>query len=775
MRHITYVDPGVMSYDESLAANIAGLQHGPLPTPNPNDRIGLYLGNLAGIVKKNVLPKTPLSRVEKYLAYICGVYNEYPYAPQNEIELYLAAIAGVYNENLPEPQTRLGYLLKIIADNGEDYIVSSQWGEVITVYNTIGRKFDGFRLFGRSAQKTYSGSNILNRHFLSTHSVSSGLRAIYIDALSLVSFDGVFDSDYNHVRPYVYIALKNLEVGCIYRAITDNSKIECSIRTVTSNENGTNNPQITVTQEVISKGVCVLFLLNTTTFKVGDKAHEAAHVMLYKVAGSETLTIEPYTGEKSSPNPDYPQDIVSVGESVNLLDGMMWYPGFIEDTPGSIPDIVSDSSNPKAVYSDPIPLVAETTYSFVIDKTHSSNYSLKTFSSSGVLISNDKKDTAFVPVQNEDYCRIQYLDVAAADLTNDRFHIEDTTIIVQESGGNLFNIEDAEIIKIPGVTIVKDESGFLINGILESSNKYHVFYSENIKLVNGRYYIPGYDNSPIGHSDVVITYHDGSTKAVQSGAILMDDSVKKSTIQIRFILKCENGLVTYNDFHLSFQIFREATPYPPNVYKGIKLLNYPTLNGLPGIKIIDSLLPYYTPNYTDKNGVNWYCDEIDFARGVYIARLDRKRITLHKNIHSQYYNGYRYVTYQTEQDFSNALLESESIMLSSKFKYNINAGLANAKDNQPGIRINRDYNMAVAELCDTPIDEAPTTIETEIIYAITPIETPLSPEIIAKFQEFMMYGEVTQVYNDADAMMELKYRVKNISKYRMQRRSSSRE
>lgn len=772
MSRITYVDPGVMSYDESLAANIAGLQHGPLPTPNPTDRIGLYLGNLAGVVGQNALPKTPLSRVEKYLAYICGVYNEYPYAPQNEIELYLAAIAGVYNGNLSEPQTRLGYLLKIIADNGEDYTLSSQWGEVITAYNTIERRFDGFRLFGKSRQRMYTGSNIFPEIiFDNIFTTNMGLRACITRDLCLAAFDGVYNVDYSGTRAVVFIDNVKFENGALYRCASDNPKLEPQfvLHYIDSSVKYVNG--FVMSEEINT--IQFRVILNIVNFKTGDEVHESGHIIITK--NRADLTMEPYTGEKPSPNPDYPQDIVSVGESENLLDGVMWYPGFIEDTPGSIPDIVSDSSNPKAVYSDPIPLVTGKTYSFKTGKTHSSNYSLKTFSSSGVLISNDKEANSFVPAQNEDYCRIQYLDVAAADLTNDRFYVENTNITVQESGGNLFNIEDAAITKIPGVTIVKDESGFLINGILESPNTYHVFYSGNIKLVNGRYYISGYDNSPIGHTDAIITYHDGSTKTVQSGAILIDDSVKKSTIQIRFILVCKNGLVTYNDFHLSFQIFREATPYPPNVYKDIKSLNYPTLNGLLGIKIIDSLLPYYTPNYTDKNGVNWYCDEIDFARGVYIARLDRKRITLHKNVHSQYYNGYRYVTYPTEQDFSNALLETESIMLSSKFKYNINAGSANTKDNQPGIRINRDYNMAVAELYDTPIDEAPTTIETEIIYAITPIETPLSPEIIAKFQEFMMYGEVTQVYNDADAMMELKYRVKNVSKYRMQRRSSSRE
>ena len=42
-----------------------------------------------------------------------------------------------------------------------------------------------------------------------------------------------------------------------------------------------------------------------------------------------------------------------------------------------------------------------------------------------------------------------------------------------------------------------------------------------------------------------------------------------------------------------------------------------TPNGLPGIKVTSG------GNYTDSNGQQWVCDEIDFARGVYIQRAKR--------------------------------------------------------------------------------------------------------------------------------------------------------
>lgn len=47
-------------------------------------------------------------------------------------------------------------------------------------------------------------------------------------------------------------------------------------------------------------------------------------------------------------------------------------------------------------------------------------------------------------------------------------------------------------------------------------------------------------------------------------------------------------------------------------------LTIPVPNGLPGIPVSNG------GNYTDKNGQQWICDEIDFARGVYVQRVLHK-------------------------------------------------------------------------------------------------------------------------------------------------------
>jgi hypothetical protein len=57
-----------------------------------------------------------------------------------------------------------------------------------------------------------------------------------------------------------------------------------------------------------------------------------------------------------------------------------------------------------------------------------------------------------------------------------------------------------------------------------------------------------------------------------------------------------------------------VTEYEP--YKG-QTLTISTVTPLPGIPVTSG------GNYTDADGQQWICDEVDFARGVYVQRVGR--------------------------------------------------------------------------------------------------------------------------------------------------------
>lgn len=73
------------------------------------------------------------------------------------------------------------------------------------------------------------------------------------------------------------------------------------------------------------------------------------------------------------------------------------------------------------------------------------------------------------------------------------------------------------------------------------------------------------------------------------------------------------------DFKTSIQleIGTEATVYEP--YRE-QLLTLPTPNGLPGIPVPSG------GNYTDQNGQQWVCDEVDLERGVKVQRTNRLKL-----------------------------------------------------------------------------------------------------------------------------------------------------
>ncbi|MBR4971921.1 MAG: hypothetical protein IKY59_03015 [Oscillospiraceae bacterium] len=65
--------------------------------------------------------------------------------------------------------------------------------------------------------------------------------------------------------------------------------------------------------------------------------------------------------------------------------------------------------------------------------------------------------------------------------------------------------------------------------------------------------------------------------------------------------------------NLQLEVGSVATEYEP--YKSNQTLTANTPNGLPGIPVSEG------GNYTDANGQQWICDELDFARGKYVQRI----------------------------------------------------------------------------------------------------------------------------------------------------------
>ena len=175
-----------------------------------------------------------------------------------------------------------------------------------------------------------------------------------------------------------------------------------------------------------------------------------------------------------------------------------------------------------------------------------------------------------------------------------------------------------------------------------------------------------------------------------------------------------------------------------------------TPNGLPGIPVTSG------GNYTDANGQQWICDEIDFARGVYVQRVYNKKFTNTdgmRRIESGF--GYRF-TYATP-GLIPSNTTSGAYSLCNRLAL-VGQGATYSTKNSYTVT-NTEILMALtgSETLDELADYlAENPIEVQCLLA-TPIETPLSEEELVAYAALHTYKDNTTVSNDAGAWMNLEY------------------
>lgn len=167
---------------------------------------------------------------------------------------------------------------------------------------------------------------------------------------------------------------------------------------------------------------------------------------------------------------------------------------------------------------------------------------------------------------------------------------------------------------------------------------------------------------------------------------------------------------------------------------------------LPGIPVTSG------GNYTDSDGQQWICDEVDLERGVYVQRvkvleLDGVNIAPYAATQD---NGQPYVALYPKDIFNS------SVVLSTRYSHpGVNWSNENGKIYCIGASIiindSRFVNTGTAVGCLA--EDAPT-----IMYRLSiPIETPLSETEIAAYRALHSNYPNTTVLNDAGAHMVVKY------------------
>ena len=182
-----------------------------------------------------------------------------------------------------------------------------------------------------------------------------------------------------------------------------------------------------------------------------------------------------------------------------------------------------------------------------------------------------------------------------------------------------------------------------------------------------------------------------------------------------------------------------------------------TPNGLPGIPVSSG------GNYTDANGQQWICDEIDFSRGVYVQRIGK--LKNHTNLVKTYSNkvGTRIGVLSEDAVYTQSVTKGSVLCdclptVIGDTQYNSDVTAIVAANNSILITVEGvlTHNALTEWMVNNPLT---------VYYVLaTPITKPLSGEEIAAYASLHTYRDNTTISNDAGACMQIEY-VMDAKKY----------
>lgn len=183
-------------------------------------------------------------------------------------------------------------------------------------------------------------------------------------------------------------------------------------------------------------------------------------------------------------------------------------------------------------------------------------------------------------------------------------------------------------------------------------------------------------------------------------------------------------------------------------------LTLPTPNGLPGIPVPSG------GNYTDPQGQQWVCDEVDFARGVRVQRVRIKALSpdiawSHRKTNSGN-NNFQIRIYNTDVAFRGKPCFCNILRYTGPGWDDIPQNLPKIYAYDEEITISFPPNSEYSSL--DAFKQLLTNVKSVIYYALaTPIETPLTPAELAAYKALTTYAPDTVVQATDGAGLKLDY------------------
>ena len=181
-----------------------------------------------------------------------------------------------------------------------------------------------------------------------------------------------------------------------------------------------------------------------------------------------------------------------------------------------------------------------------------------------------------------------------------------------------------------------------------------------------------------------------------------------------------------------------------------KTLTLQTPNALPGIPVSSG------GNYTDENGQQWVCDEVDLARGVRVQRIRKIKVTSSLNWQTAGREVDRYFAWFNGTYTSNVLCTHFSTALGSE---TVGGAIANQ---------NNLVGFAFAEKGTTTLDDFKQFLDENDVFIwaalATPVETDISADEVAAYKALTTYAPTTVISVSGGAGLAATYRRRKAAK-----------
>lgn len=179
-------------------------------------------------------------------------------------------------------------------------------------------------------------------------------------------------------------------------------------------------------------------------------------------------------------------------------------------------------------------------------------------------------------------------------------------------------------------------------------------------------------------------------------------------------------------------------------------LTLQTPNALCGIPVASS------GNYTDENGQQWVCDEVDLARGVRVQRIGKIKVTSSLNWQTAGREVDRYFAWFNGTYTSNVLCTHFSTALGSETV----GGVITNRNNLVG--------FAFAEKGTTTLDDFKQFLDENDVFIwaalATPVETDISADEVAAYKALTTYAPTTFISVSGGAGLAATYRRRKAAK-----------